>query len=559
MKKKKKKKKENVVALDFVHKVCSIHCDSNSFFFFSSPYFLFLFFFSIKFFFFLFFKKKKKSIMSFNAKAKFAFPGGGKDQLKVKKGEIVNVYNSDDENWWMAIKKNGEAGLIPSAYFVVVEEDEVEESEEEEEKEKEKKPLRKSPQKTPSPSSQSKGSFLAKKKKKRKKKGKKKRKKGGGGGGIGAVKKPTNNNNNNNNNIPKKKRTQSFTVTSSPPILSETAGTPGMTTMRVNTQRNTEYQLESAAYLKWVNAHLSSSVFDRRVQDLFVDLQDGVILVELMKIFAPEETQDLGINPNPKLTAQKLDNLQVALSVMKDLGVDCRNIEAQQLLIGDPQATLSLLWSIGKQLGMGFNGVSHGTGPVSDDSAGKFLQTWVNSNLEKVSFPGVSDLSNDWRSGQALLALICSLTDMDYESTKTGNAEKDVTQAFQLAKKHLAVSPTITVQDVVGSTPNQKGIMLYLSLFVPMDPMHKLNNPSKRHSVELTSQGLLRQESSKLLLVPQTIRQKPEDTPYVKVDLGEVKKPKHALWYPPPSVHFFFLFSFSFFFSLFNLVFFFLF
>ena len=40
-------------------------------------------------------------------------------------------------------------------------------------------------------------------------------------------------------------------------------------------------------FMNWINQHLSKAEHSRKVSDLYNDLQDGLVLIELMKTVVP--------------------------------------------------------------------------------------------------------------------------------------------------------------------------------------------------------------------------------------------------------------------------------
>jgi len=48
--------------------------------------------------------------------AQYAFEPQESGELKFKKGDVITVTSSDDENWWKGTTQNGESGLFPASY-----------------------------------------------------------------------------------------------------------------------------------------------------------------------------------------------------------------------------------------------------------------------------------------------------------------------------------------------------------------------------------------------------------------------------------------------------------
>ena len=71
-------------------------------------------------------------------------------------------------------------------------------------------------------------------------------------------------------------------------------------------------------FTNWFNDLLSGKT-EHRVSDLWVDLQDGLPLLTLLEILTQKKIK--GIEKEPKLTAQKMVNLDLALKFLQDEGV----------------------------------------------------------------------------------------------------------------------------------------------------------------------------------------------------------------------------------------------
>lgn len=77
--------------------------------------------------------------------------------------------------------------------------------------------------------------------------------------------------------------------------------------------------LQQATFVNWVNDRLKVGGKATKVGDLTVDLQDGTVLVRLMEGLTGNKVK--GYNRTPRLTAHKMDNLDLVFSFMRSSGI----------------------------------------------------------------------------------------------------------------------------------------------------------------------------------------------------------------------------------------------
>ena len=80
-----------------------------------------------------------------------------------------------------------------------------------------------------------------------------------------------------------------------------------------------------------------------RCNDLFVDLQDGRLLIKLLQILSGEQL------PKPtrgRMRIHCLENVDKALTFLSQKRVHLENLGAQDVVDGSPRLTLGLIWTI---------------------------------------------------------------------------------------------------------------------------------------------------------------------------------------------------------------------
>ncbi len=80
-----------------------------------------------------------------------------------------------------------------------------------------------------------------------------------------------------------------------------------------------------------------------RCNDLFIDLQDGRLLIKLLQILSGEQL------PKPtrgRMRIHCLENVDKALTFLNQKRVHLENLGAQDIVDGSPRLTLGLIWTI---------------------------------------------------------------------------------------------------------------------------------------------------------------------------------------------------------------------
>lgn len=84
--------------------------------------------------------------------------------------------------------------------------------------------------------------------------------------------------------------------------------------------------IQKRSFTSWINAKLKQKGVERRVKNLMLDVGDGVVLIELLSLLFPH-TAPPKFNKAPKLSAQKLDNLQLAFEMLQEAHVQIEFIK----------------------------------------------------------------------------------------------------------------------------------------------------------------------------------------------------------------------------------------
>lgn len=102
--------------------------------------------------------------------------------------------------------------------------------------------------------------------------------------------------------------------------------------------------LQSKVFTRWVTSKLTGPNV-KRVHDISQDFSDGVALIELAEILTGKPAPRRWIN-NPKFPAQKVENCDLALSMLAADGVRLVGISGKDICDNNQKLILGLIWSL---------------------------------------------------------------------------------------------------------------------------------------------------------------------------------------------------------------------
>lgn len=218
--------------------------------------------------------------------------------------------------------------------------------------------------------------------------------------------------------------------------------------------------IQKKTFTKWLNNHLSRKNFPT-LNVLEEEFTDGINLMHIVNALynvpIPKYKKD------PKLTAHKIDNINLALEMVEKAKIKTNFLKNTHLLDKDLKMILGMAWSI--ILDYAIKGISEG-----DSTAKEGLLLWVQKktqNYKHVDPPKVRNFTTDWRNGLALCALIHRHMPqlINYDSLEPKNAVENITMAFDIAEKELGIPRLLDVEDLTTERPDERAVMTYVSEF----------------------------------------------------------------------------------------------
>ncbi|XP_041070168.1 nesprin-2-like [Carcharodon carcharias] len=252
-------------------------------------------------------------------------------------------------------------------------------------------------------------------------------------------------------------------------------------------------QVQNRTFTNWVNAQLAKHKSPSVIQDLFQDLRDGHILLDLLEVLSGQQMERERGRSNP---VHWRSNIETALKFLRKKSIKLVNINVPDIVEGKPTIILGLIWSIIlhfhiEKLTRGLQSVSRQThvepppgfksSPTAPPSrkrkaarrarlkmsAKKTLLQWVQEKAKELGI-NVQDFSSSWRSGLAFVAIINALRPglLDPQEFKYKTDKENLEMVFKVAEQELKIPKLLEVQDVDVSNPDEKSMITYVSQFL---------------------------------------------------------------------------------------------
>lgn len=232
--------------------------------------------------------------------------------------------------------------------------------------------------------------------------------------------------------------------------------------------------IQKKTFTNWINNNLKQK--GSKIEDIEVDLSDGVKLIQLLEIIGDES---LGrYNKAPKMRIQKVENMNTALAFIKSRGVGLTNIGAEDLVDSNVKLVLGLIWSIILRFTIA---------DISEEglTAKEGLLLWVQKRTTPyVADFTVKDFTMSWISGLPFCALIHRHRPdlLDYWKLDKTDKKGNTAMAFQIAEEKLGIARLLDVEDITDvAKPDERSVMTYVAqYFHAFSQMDKVGNAGRR-------------------------------------------------------------------------------
>ncbi|XP_014438383.1 calmin isoform X2 [Tupaia chinensis] len=271
--------------------------------------------------------------------------------------------------------------------------------------------------------------------------------------------------------------------------------------IRVQNLQVERENVQKRTFTRWINLHLEKCNPPLEVKDLFVDIQDGKILMALLEVLSGRNLLHEYKSSSHRIF--RLNNIAKALKFLEDSNVKLVSIDAAEIADGNPSLVLGLIWNIIlffqiKELTGNLSrnspssSLSPGSGGTDSDSsfpptptaersvaisvkdqrkAIKTLLTWVQRKTRKYGV-AVQDFAGSWRSGLAFLAVIKAIDPslVDMKQALEDSMRENLEKAFSIAQDALHIPRLLEPEDIMVDTPDEQSIVTYVAQFLERFP-----------------------------------------------------------------------------------------
>ncbi|XP_040334371.1 calmin [Herpailurus yagouaroundi] len=259
--------------------------------------------------------------------------------------------------------------------------------------------------------------------------------------------------------------------------------------------------VQKRTFTRWVNLHLEKCDPPLEVKDLFIDIQDGKILMALLEVLSGRNLLHEYKSSSHRIF--RLNNIAKALKFLEDSNVKLVSIDAAEIADGNPSLVLGLIWNIIlffqiKELTGNLSrnspssSLSPGSGGTDSDSsfpptptaersvaisvkdqrkAIRTLLAWVQRKTRKYGV-AVQDFAGSWRSGMAFLAVIKAIDPslVDMKQALEDSMRENLEKAFRVAHEALHIPRLLEPEDIMVDTPDEQSIVTYVAQFLEHFP-----------------------------------------------------------------------------------------
>ncbi|XP_020860798.1 calmin isoform X1 [Phascolarctos cinereus] len=310
--------------------------------------------------------------------------------------------------------------------------------------------------------------------------------------------------------------------------------------IRVQNLQVERENVQKRTFTRWINLHLEKCKPPLEVKDLFIDIQDGKILMALLEVLSGQSLLHEYKSSSHRIF--RLNNIAKALKFLEDSNVKLVSIDAAEIADGNSSLILGLIWNIIlffqiKELTGNLNrnssssSLSSGTpGPDSDSSlpttpkgensvalsvkdqrkAIRTLLNWVQRRTRKYGV-AVQDFAGSWRSGLAFLAIIKAIDPslVDIKQALEDSARENLEKAFSVAHDKLHIPRLLEPEDIMVDSPDEQSIVTYVAQFLEHFPDlegEDFTDPDKEIPIESTFVRIKEtptEQESKIFLLPE--------------------------------------------------------
>ncbi|CAL1544282.1 unnamed protein product [Lymnaea stagnalis] len=228
-------------------------------------------------------------------------------------------------------------------------------------------------------------------------------------------------------------------------------------------------RVQKKTFTNWMNTYLCKRIPPIKVDNLFDDIKDGVVLLSLLEVLSGEK---LPMEKGAKLRRpHHLANISTGLSFLERKKIKLVNINATSIADGKPSIVLGLVWTI-----ILYFQIEETINAVPGDGSNKKTlprQALLDRAESVLAYKyEIKDFGKSWRDGVVFNALIHNIRPdlVDMDQIRRQQARVNLEHAFSTAESELGIPRLLDPEDVDVDKPDEKSIMTYVAQILKAYP-----------------------------------------------------------------------------------------
>lgn len=217
-------------------------------------------------------------------------------------------------------------------------------------------------------------------------------------------------------------------------------------------------QVQRKTFTKWANSHLRRRFGSelKPIEEIEKEMETGIYVFKLIN--ALYDTPIPKHNKNPKMRPHKLDNCDLAISMMDETQIKLNFLKPNHLVDHDLKMILGMVWAI--ILDYQIKGIS-----VEELSAKEGLLLWCQKKTKGYKDVDVQNFTTSFQDGLAFCALIHRHRPnlLDFDALSKDNPAHNLQLAFDVAES-IGIPKLLDVEDLLDvPRPDERSVMTYVS------------------------------------------------------------------------------------------------